>query len=105
MSAPIVPLLSTSTASRVGKHPTGTQQPTLQVIAHGALTPKRPKRSGRRRQRRHALMPEIQRRIAGVYISTGYDSERTANDLCVSRLDVIDGYLQWLARERMGRAA
>lgn len=102
---PASTLPSSLTGSRLSNHPASPQPTRLEVVAHGALTPKRPKRSGRRRQRRHALMPEIQRRIAGVYISTGYDSERTANDLCVSRLDVIDGYLQWLARERMVRVA
>ena len=52
------------------------------------------KRSYRRRKRVDDLMPELRRQIPGLYEATGFRSERVADDLGVSRMDVVDEYLR-----------
>lgn len=58
------------------------------------------KRGGRRRKSIDKLLPEIRAMVPKLYIATGYRSERVADDLQVSRVDVIDEYNRW--RERIG---
>lgn len=62
------------------------------------------KRSGRRRARRHDLIRPIVERIPAIYVATGFDSERTANDLGVSRNDVLDAWNEHAYRKGPGTA-
>lgn len=62
------------------------------------------KRSNRRRARRHDLIRPIVEQVPAIYMATGFDSERTANDLGISRSDVLDLWNQHQHRKGPGSA-
>jgi len=71
-----------------------------QLLATGKSPVKRA-RSGRHRKRKMHLLPHIARMIPGMYVATGFDSERVANDLQVSRVDVLDAWNEHVIRTGM----
>lgn len=56
--------------------------------------PNTAKRTNRKRKRIDDLMPELRRQVPLLYEAAGFRSERVADNLGVSRVDVVDEYLR-----------